>query len=133
MPCGDITELLRLALDASDRVTRYTLTKRTCGAAVGEETLLASQVVGQTLEAVMELAVPTDFLGQKHLRALQAAALALRGAEPSHASARCTPTALVCDGDGISLEALIRVDADARQVKSCGNCGRCGAHDTTGS
>jgi hypothetical protein len=136
MPCSDITEVLRLELDAADRLRSYALNKRTCGAPIGDEALLLPQVAGADLEALLTLsfdevlagvAPGEEFLVAKHLVALQEAAAVLLGRAPTHPEAACTTVSLAAEGEALAFEALVRVDALAHKIKACGNCKRCGS------
>lgn len=139
MPCNDITEVLKIDLDHADTVRAYTLNKRTCGAPIGVDTLLLPLVGGQSLDAVLKLVLEDtftyfqppaeeEFLFAKHLVALQEGLRVLVGQSSAAADGLCTPTTVSAHADGITFEGLVKIDAVTRRIKSCGNCGSCGAH-----
>lgn len=138
MPCDDVTELLELRLDADDRLLGYRLAKRTCGRAVGEESLIAEPLAGAHASAIIaidadafidEREPATDveaFLLLKHLFAVQDALRVLAGEEPGGAAAPCAIASIAYDGDAMLLEAHLAVDAITQQIKACGACKGCG-------
>ncbi|CAN5354470.1 hypothetical protein BH09SUM1_BH09SUM1_25260 [soil metagenome] len=140
MPCNDITEVLRIRVDAEDRVADYELIKRTCGRAVGERSLLQSAFAGQRAESIMALDAEefadsqaisendeeTMVLVLKHFFAVQAGLSALFG----HASAgpfdAVRVAAVTYEDNLCTLEAEIVIDAITEKIKSCGKCKGCG-------
>ncbi len=133
VPCNDITEVLRLELDAEDRLLGYSLTKRTCGAPIGDDALLLplvrraslEELTGMSFERVTEsadIAEGEEFLFAKHWVALQEAAAVLLGRAEASPAAPCTTVCLSADGDRLGFEALIRVEALTERIQACGNC-----------
>ena len=55
MPCNDITEKLKIKLDSENKLTDYHLTKRTCGGAVGADSLLLDKLKGETAESIVAM------------------------------------------------------------------------------
>ncbi len=138
MPCNDISELLRVAFDDSDRVARYSLEKRTCGAEVGKASLLLPLVCGLTAEEVCDLdasrvhatfapSPAEEFVYFKHLAALQVGLGVLLGRLPASPDGPCTPLGIVAEAGALQLEALVSVEALTDKIKACGNCGSCGS------
>jgi len=138
MPCNDITETLFLRLDAGERLAGYRLAKRTCGRAVGEESLLAAELAGrpaldilnvdlEAFVAPMELGGDEvrTFLVLKHFFAVQAGIRSLLGIEGNGTT--CTVASVVCEGGDVTLEADLPIDALTEEIKACGNCKGCGA------
>ena len=138
MPCNDITEVIVLHLDAQDRLSSYTLNKRTCGAEIGAASLLLPWLHAHDAAAILSMQ-PNDvwqpgavdaadeFLYMKHLAAIQEALRVLTGSAGGPGSF-CTATAIHADADAVIFEGLIAVDMLAGKIKSCGQCGSCGSH-----
>jgi len=139
MPCADVTENLLLTLDAEDRLADYALTKRTCGRAVGERTLLADEVLHKTAAEVLaidaEEFAATDttlddaefVLRLKHLLALQGGLRALLGLAPGGVFDPVRVGRVAYGEDGsCTLDAELSVDVLTEQIKSCGKCRGCG-------
>ncbi|MDX2176472.1 MAG: hypothetical protein SF028_08370 [Candidatus Sumerlaeia bacterium] len=140
MPCGDVTETIRLRLDGGDRLLDYRLSKRTCGRAVGEASLLAGALAGRGAAAILAIDVEdfaaeqafgedevAVFLALKHLFALQAALRAATGLEPAGLHDACTVAVVAAEGEETIVEADISIDVVTERIKSCGNCKGCGA------
>ncbi len=139
MPCSDVTELLSLTIDHEDRVVHYSLSKLTCGAAVGNPSLLkkwinrrpASDVLSSTLNDVLAV-LPTrsqtrEYLTLKHLCAVQQGLRALSGTDGSGPEDLCAVQSIETDQQGIKLLALVKVDLMTAEIEACGNC--CHAKD----
>jgi len=139
MPCDDVTELLRVVLDAEDRVSTYELFKRTCGRAVGERSLLLATWQGVPTNAIVGmdgdvfadgLTVSDDaelVLTMKHFFAVQAGMRVLLGLEPGGPldPVRVAAVSGTVNG-GLMLEAEIAVDVLAERIQACGRCSGCG-------
>ena len=137
MPCNDVTERIEVVVDARDRLVSYTLRKRACGRAVGDEALLESTLAGKTLEEIAaitpdslidEAHTPTQagaFLLLKHLFAVQAACAVISGAAPGGPCDICA-AAEITQADGhTSLTGLIRVDVVHNEIQACAPCSHC--------
>lgn len=139
MPCDNIDEGLVLRLNQRDELVSYTLAKRTCGALIGEASLLLPWLERRPMEKIVALSSADlaralqpdsdqEFLYLKHLFALQEALRAYRGEAP------CGPKAafqLGCVGfgeDSVDIEGWLQVTALTEQIRSCGGCGSCGKH-----
>ena len=138
MPCSDVTEVLQAVVDDNDRLLRYRFIKRSCGQGVGADTLLESVLAGRSVEDILAIQ-PEDFLedypvsepieeflGLKHLIALQGALEVLTGRASGHADEICA-AAEVSYADGeTTIDTLIKVDLVTEKIKSCGGCRDCG-------
>jgi hypothetical protein len=140
MPCSDVTEVLQLTLDPADSLRGYSLIKRTCGRAVGEQSLIHPWASGMTPEEILAAdlddfldANPTDdeaeqFLLLKHFFALRSGLEVLIGQSSGGADDACAVDTLIFGEEGTEFIGQLRVDILTEQVKSCGRCGKgCGA------
>ncbi|PWB75938.1 hypothetical protein C3F09_01375 [candidate division GN15 bacterium] len=136
MPCTDVTEILSLTIDHQDCIIHYSLAKLTCGAAVGNPSLLrkwidrrpAVDVLSATLEDVLTV-LPTrsqtwEFLTLKHLTAVQHGLRAMLGFSRSGPDDVCAVQTIETDERGITLLALMRIDLITTEIAACGNCCR---------
>ncbi len=135
MPCDDVTEVLRLTLRPDDRLEGYSLIKRTCGRAVGEQSLVHPWAVGMTPEDLLAAdlddfleANPTDdeaeqYLLLKHFFALRSGLEVLVGLSSGGAEDPCAVDTLTFGEEGTEFIGQLRVDILTEQVKSCGRCG----------
>ncbi len=138
MPCNDVTEILRLALDSDDRLTTYSLTKLTCGGVLGKEALLKKWCGGLPARQILETGIdafcakfPTDdpaveFVRLKHLLAVQKGLSALLGDQSARPDDAISIESIDYGPDGIQMIALIKVDAVTAEIQSCGRCVGCG-------
>jgi hypothetical protein len=134
MPCNDVTEVLSLTLDHEDRVIHYSLAKLTCGAAVGNPSLLRKWIDGRKADDVLRgsvhdvLAVlPTrsetwEYLTYKHLLAVQHGLRAVLGVSQSGPDDICAIQSIETDERGIKLMALVKVDLLTSEIEGCSNC-----------
>ncbi len=140
MPCSDITEILRLTLDAEERLVSYGLSKRSCGRAVGAESLILEWVSGRGAGELLTASVDEfldahpcsdeteEFLYLKHFFALREGLNVLLGHEPGGAASPCAVESIGYGPEGTDLIAQLKIDAFTDQIKSCGRCGKgCGA------
>jgi hypothetical protein len=135
MPCNDVTEVLRLEIGRGDRLKNYSFQKKTCGGAVGAESLLLSRIEGRTVAEFLESHADTfiDFdepageveryLELKHFFAVRAALEVVTGSAPGGVGSACTIAEIGFDGDTMIIEAEILVAIVAEKIKSCGHCG----------
>lgn len=138
MPCNDVTESLVLRLDLEDRLAGYQLRKKSCGRAVGQESLLADEFAGIAAAEILAMGAEdfaerrpflndTDaFLRLKHLFALQGGLRVLLGEESGGVNDPVTIAAVAGDEAGYILDAEISVEVLKEKIKSCGNCKGCG-------
>lgn len=138
MPCSDVTELIRVVVDGHDRLRDYRFVKRTCGQGVGADALLAAVLCGRPVDEVLAIA-PEDFLetypveiaieeflGLKHLIAVQSALEVLTGQSAGGPKDICAAAEISFEEGETVLDARIRVDLVTDRIKSCGNCKGCG-------
>lgn len=137
MPCDDITELVEVILSNKERLQSYSLTKGTCGGAVGEEGLLSDQLVGMSVAEIIESdsrrfdklfetrIKSRQFLYYKHLFAIKAVLRAYSGEQSAGINDYCNLIGISHDGDSIVIKAWIKIDGLTDDIKSCGKaCGR---------
>ena len=140
MPCDDITEILTMDFDAQDRLTGYKLTKRSCGRAVGQESLLLEWAEDSPAEALAAFdvecfldAFPTEdeteeFLFLKHFFALKSGVAVYLGYESGGANDPCAMGSVAYGPEGTEVVVELKIDVLAEKIKSCGRCGKgCGA------
>lgn len=140
MPCSDVTEILRIEIDSSDRLTDYSLTKLTCGGALGKEALLKKWCGGLSTEEILSTSIdsfctrfPTEdpvveFVRLKHLLALQKGLRALIGVESSRPDDAISVESIEYSENGVTLSALLKIDAVTDEIRACGRCAGCGTH-----
>lgn len=138
MPCKDITELIEVSVDGEDRLQSYRFIKRTCGQGVGADSLLEAQLYGRTVDDLLAWSpeefladYPTgepieEFLGLKHLIAVQSALEVLTGKAPGGPHDICAAAEISCEDDVTVLHARISVDLVTEKIESCGGCKGCG-------
>jgi hypothetical protein len=138
MPCNDITEVIQIVLDESDRLVNYALSKRTCGQAVGVENLLLPLLKGRSVDELLACTPEglfakhppresiEEFLGLKHLFALQSALEVLTGKAPGRKDDPCPVAAVSYEEGRTIIDAQIVIDAITDKIKSCGGCKGCG-------
>ena len=138
MPCSDITEVIEVILDEQDRLKEYTFRKRTCGQGVGSGDLLTGVLGGMSADALLamtpEFFLETwpveepleEFLGLKHLIAVQSALEVLLGRASGGPGEMCAAAEIGCEGNDTVILARISVDLITEKIKSCGNCKGCG-------
>ncbi len=139
MPCSDIREIIEIRLNVDERLSHYLLRKNTCGAEVGDGSLLIELVHGLSPEDIItfnpahladHLADPDDtleFLSFKHLFALQAALRVYTGIETGDPTAACSVSSVVNDFAGIEFTGVLDSAPLLEKIKSCGHCQSCGS------
>lgn len=138
MPCNDITEIMEVTLDARDCLRDYHFRKRTCGQGVGVDTLLLGTLKDMPAEGLLAITPEyfletwpvedplEEFLGLKHLIAVQSVLEVLLGRANGGAGEICSAAEITCEGDETVITARIAVDLVTEKIKSCGNCKGCG-------
>ena len=138
MPCSDITEVMQAVVGDDDRLVRYRFVKRSCGQGVGADMLLENVLVGRSVDEILAIdpqdfleEYPTEesieeFLGLKHLIALQSVLEVLIGRASGDAGQICAAAEIGYDNGETTIEALIKIDLVTEKIKSCGNCHGCG-------
>lgn len=144
MPCHDVTDRLKVTLDDDNRVIAYSLAKRTCGAEVGDYSLIGDWVTGRTAEDLLatapdfflEAKPPADdteeFLLLKHFFSLRNGLEAVLGRhDVSGNDEKCTIDRVEYGPGGLEFTASIKLDIITQQISSCGGCSRgCGVKRT---
>lgn len=135
MPCNDVTESIRIVLDKGDRIESYILTKKTCGEAVGMESLLIDNLKGKALEGIVGLkeseilrlqAPGSDierFLTLKHLFGIRSVLEAYAGHRPTGADSDCAIVSVYYDEASTVIEAEIDISLLTERIKACTHCG----------
>lgn len=143
MPCKDVTEYIRVVLDASDTLKEYRFIKRTCGQGVGADALLLDQLKGRSLTWFLEADADAflqefpagdeleEFLTLKHFFAIQGALEVLSGKAAGGPGAVCAAAEIACDDSDLVIDARINVDLLTDRIRSCGNCKGCGKSGKT--
>lgn len=141
MPCNNITELMRVVLDKSDRLVSYRFVKRTCGSGVGADSLMNDYFQGRNVHDLLDLDVdrfcddnPTtdeveEFLQLKHYFALQNVLAVLTGRTSGGRGEACVVSDVQCDDDELIIDTEIKVDLVADQIQACGRCSMCGTKE----
>ena len=135
MPCNDITETIRIVIDANERLVSYQLRKSNCGKAVGAESLLLEYLQNRTIPEILQLDPDSlrfgyaaksdieDFLHLKHLFALQMTFDTFTGGQAGGGkNASCKIAEVSYGSDGIIIEADIAIDIITERIKACGPC-----------
>lgn len=137
MPCNDVTEELRVALDSRDRVTRYSLSKITCGGSVAGDGLLNDMVLDHPIQEILALGPEAlagrtpagsveEYLGLKHLLAIQAVLAEYTGQQTPDTGRLLSITGVAYDTDGVEVSAVIKLPILTEKITACGRCGdRC--------
>jgi hypothetical protein len=135
MPCDDVTESMRIVLDDGDRIKSYSLTKKTCGGAVGTRSLLierirgevADEVLGMSESYILRLQAPGSdverFLILKHLFGIRSVLEAYAGHIPAGAESPCAIARVDFDGADTVIEAEINIALLTERIKACAHCG----------
>lgn len=139
MPCNDVTEVLKITLDTQDRVSFYSLTKRTCGGTVGNPSLLRPWIENRTTQEILAASVNEvlstlpplsdtwEFLAQKHLLAVQCGLATMLGRLPGLPADLCAVESVSSGPKGIKMTAHLKVDMLTEAIPACGGCGSCGS------
>lgn len=135
MPCTDITENIRVTLDHDNRIDSYTLSKKTCGGAIGVESLLLAHVGGRSIDDIvgnhelsfLQPSMSEDeieaYLKLKHFHAIQSVLNVFVGISPGGTGDACTIAAIEY-GDGYTvIDAEIKINLLADQIEPCDHCG----------
>jgi len=136
MPCKDITDHLRIRLDANDRITRYALRKLSCGGAVGNQSLIIDWLENKTAEEVLEASPAAildshkvtdeieEYLLLKHFLAIRAGLSIMLGRESGSVENYCKLEAIRCSPQGTEIIAHIAVEGMTDEIQACGRCGK---------
>ena len=141
MPCNDVTVVMTVILDQDDRLKDYVFAKRSCGQGIGAESLLLDQLRGRELDELLNKSAEDylvefpaiddleEFLGLKHLFAIQGALEVLTGREPGGKDAAFAAATIDFGEDETRIEGRIAVDILTEKIQACGNCGTCGSEE----
>lgn len=136
MPCKDITDHLRIRLDASDKIVRYALRKLSCGGAVGNQSLIIDWLENKTPEEVLDASPASildshkvtdeieEYLLLKHFLAVKAGLSIMLGRESGSVEDYCKLEAIRYSPQGTEIIAQISVEGMTDEIKACGNCGK---------
>lgn len=135
MPCTDITENIRVTLDNDNRIDTYRLSKKTCGGAIGVESLLLDYVGGQSVDEIIgdkELSFlqPNlaedeieQYLKLKHFHAIRSVLNVFVGISPGGRGDACTIAGIEY-GEGYTvIDAEIKISLVADRIEPCDHCG----------
>jgi hypothetical protein len=135
MPCGDITEKIELSLGFDNKIDSYRFSKKTCGGAIGMETLLHEYVKGRDIESIIDqnefgflqanfAADEIDeFLRVKHFLAIKSVLNVYLGNSPGGVDDSCTIASIEYIEDKIIIRAEINSDLIVDQISACDHCG----------
>jgi hypothetical protein len=134
MPCSNYTELLKLALDKEDRITRFGLKKASCGQTVGGALLLPyiKELKAECLlDGKLRDFVPNieqfdsqeSFLLYKQFYSLRAALSVLLGRANGGKDAAFIVDRVDYDENGIAVYGMISVAMVAKDMEACEGCG----------
>lgn len=127
-----------MRFDGDDRLRSYALNKRTCGAEIGDASLLIDIFKDKTPDQLLDIEPvevlnhfapdeETEFLFFKHLVAVKEAIRVYIGRSPGTPSDPCTISSVSLGLGGAWFEGLIAIDAVTDEINACGNCGSCGS------
>lgn len=136
-PCNNISDELKILFDNDERLVKYSLTKRSCGAAVGEKTLILDWIKGRSARDLLAMPIEMfaadhatdndveEYLLLKHFLGLQSGLRIMLGLESGGKDDYCTVDTIHYGPKGMVLVALLDVEGMTDQIKACGGC--CGA------
>ncbi|KAA3634785.1 MAG: hypothetical protein DWP97_06310 [Calditrichaeota bacterium] len=145
MPCSDITDALKIQLDADDRLTRYALRKKTCGSDVGRRSLLLKWLKGMKVDDIL-LLQPTElfekfptksktweYLYVKHFLAVKSGLSVMVGQTAGSVNDYCKLDSVDFSEEGTLIYAEIAVEGMTDEIKACGGCNSCGTEEKADS
>ena len=136
MPCKDITDHLRIRLDANDRIINYALRKLSCGGAVGNQSLIMDWLKNKTPEEVLNCDADVvldahnvkdeidEYLLLKHFLALRAGLAVMLGLQSGTVDDYCQVEAIRYSPNGTEILAHISVEGMTAEIQACGRCGK---------
>lgn len=140
MPCNDVSEIIYLEVNEQDQLVVYAFTKKSCGQAVGAQSLLSEHVHGLTVDEILDIAPESflheyqadepieEFLALKHLIAVQCALEVLIGKESGGPNDLCSAAEISFSEGSTQMTAHLSVDLITDKIRSCGGCSTCGAN-----
>lgn len=135
MPCGDITEKIRLSIDNDERIVSYQFSKITCGGSIGGDLPLGQPLIGTRLDSIMEMTEGSDrlsgisssdmneFIKIKQIRTIKHVIKVYLGREAGGIDNQCTIAGIEYDDQGVTIDAQIKMSLDAGKVQACDHCG----------
>ena len=135
MTCNDITERIEIILDRDDRLKSYSLTKETCGGAVGIESLLLESLHGKSIDYLLDVNDSEnqkehrpenhaeEFLRLKHIIAIKSALSVYTGISAGGVKDTCTIASVDHNGDDTIIDAQIDILLMTERIKACAHCG----------
>lgn len=135
MPCNDVTDILKILLDNSDRVLKYTLIKKSCGKRVGGRSLIINWLKGSRARDVIDTSSDTfleahkvsdpieEYLMLKHFLAVQEGLSILFGENAGGVNNYCTVDTIRQGPNGLEIIAMIKSEMMTDQIKACAQCG----------
>ncbi len=136
MPCKDITDHLRIRLDADDRVSRYALRKLSCGGAVGNQSMIIDWLENQKIEDILSADIGQfldkhqaddeieEYLLIKHFLAVRAGLAMYIGQESGAVKNYCQVEAIRSSETGTEILVHIAVEGMTDDIAACGRCGK---------
>lgn len=134
MPCSDYTELLKVVLDADDRLVRFGLKKQSCGQTIGGALLLpfvqnlpASHLMASRIRDLVadfdEHDVQEQFLLLKQFYSVRSAISVFRGDNSGGKDEAFVLEKVEYDADTASIYGIVRVKMVAKDMEACEGCG----------
>ena len=135
MPCGDITERTKIRIDKESRLISYNYNKKTCGGAVGPESMIIDGLKGKRAEEIINLSEIDffkfdnfenkidEFLNLKHFFAVKSALKVFLGVTSGRIGDTCTIAGVEYSDDETIIDADINIELITDQIKACAHCG----------
>ncbi len=134
MPCSDYTELLKVVLDADDRLVRFGLKKQSCGQTIGGALLLpfvqnlpASRLMASRVRDLVadfdEHDIQEQFLLLKQFYSVRSAISVFRGDNSGGKDEAFVLEKVEYDADSASIYGIVRVEMVAKDMEACEGCG----------
>ena len=144
MPCDDVQDKIQISYNASNMLEAFSMTKKTCGASVGNALLLsflenitiddiAIGSIHRFVPHIEEIRTLDRFLLDKQFSALRAASQVITGTELSHDSLdpAFEISSMELDGDTTHVVGFSNPRINSADVPGCGSCGKDKRKDVT--
>lgn len=137
MPCNDITDSLKIKLDADEKVVKYALRKKTCQGEVGRKSLIGQWLKGKPAAEVISFPIdqfikahPTksskwEYLYLKHFIAVRSSLAVLLGQQSGGVDDYVKIALVEYSPEGTILETDISVEGMTAEIEACGSCAGC--------
>jgi hypothetical protein len=134
MPCGDITERIKIKLGDESRLISYNYYKKTCGGSVGPEEMIIDGLKGKPAEEIIYLSEIDlfksyifedeiiEFLNLKHFFAVKSALKVFLGVTSGGIGETCTIAGVEYSNDETIVDADINIELITDQIKACAHC-----------